>query len=549
VREAFRTALKDPIYVYQGEHVREVWVFTRWAYRMDALRRWVVVVRPDPDGEVRPIAATYDVGRPFRGWAWLTEFFVRPAVREVYGPEAAEAQAFGRGGHGLRPYTRKLIPELRGWFNREALRRQIAQAMHLDPAVVEIARRIRPRHRDGYLAQEDYGLAWRHFDTLARVRREAPNLLRPVALALAAHEVEEGRDVVAHLKLRLRRYGLTEVGWRLLAAASPRLFDAALAAADDPPLRTIVAVATVLADLRLPFVPSARLVACMVEVFTRVAGRRRLRFGPEWQAQPRWFLRAAAVELERRRGDAPATAAFRADFLRAEHWARSANAEPDANQRRAGWAWVTRAREAWEARRRVAAASGQPLWAGPFPEGDIEVEGCRVRALTTPLDLWDESVALRHCLFGYRTEMHGGRFAAFSVAEGAGRQRRATVGLQFKDGPARWVVHQVRGFANAPMQGVFWRVAQVLAARMPAHDCPFVCPFDPRRATSIEDVEFSLLDEIRDVLAAEEEPVCPPVPRVVCRVPAEYLGQVPAPALVRRGGADRLRPAMGGAGE
>ncbi len=310
----------------------------------------------------------------------------------------------------------------------------------------------------------------------------------------------------------------------------------------------MVAVAAVLADLRLPFVPSARLVACMVDVFTVVAGHRRLRFGPEWQAQPRWFLRAAAIELERRRGDARATAAFRAEFLRAEHWRDQVKDEPDANQRRTGWAWVTRAREAWEARKRVA-ASGQPLWAGPFPDGDFEVEGCRVRALTTPLDLWDESVALRHCLFGYRADMPGGGYAVFSVAEGAGRRRRATVGLQFKDGPARWVVHQVRGFANAPMQGVFWRVAQVLAARMPGRCCPFVCAFDPRRATSIEDVEFSLLDEIRDVLVAEEEPVCPPVPRVVCRLPAEYLGQVPAPSLVRRGHADGLRPAAGGVGE
>jgi hypothetical protein len=112
-------------------------------------------------------------------------------------------------------------------------------------------------------------------------------------------------------------------------------------------------------------------------------------------------------------------------------------------QRRLGWSYLVRTAQTYARQREAALALESMRWS--IPLAPVTVGGFTAIPLTNGKELWEESIAMRHCADRYGEQCQKGTHILFSV-RAADASRYATVGLKCSDG--EWEAMQVSGFAN-----------------------------------------------------------------------------------------------------
>ena len=119
-------------------------------------------------------------------------------------------------------------------------------------------------------------------------------------------------------------------------------------------------------------------------------------------------------------------------------------------QRQAGWRWMVGKSLRWETQKRVELqSSGKSWW---IPTKEVTVGEYEFRFLATPLQVWDEGQAMRHCASDLVRGCEMGVCLVVSIKrEGL---RVATLELRLSDD--QWRINQLRGKCNSNAKRTVW---------------------------------------------------------------------------------------------
>jgi hypothetical protein len=345
-------------------------------------------------------------------------------------------------------------PRLCELFPTKAIRGQIRKALAIDPALLALARAARFRTRHHAMTQQWLSFVWQFRGPLERIRAQTPALLQTVAQHMFQYGVDPFIDPTQACRDWLLSHGVTKGAYRLLAGHSAR------------PLREVVS--------RFHAGESLQAVRLALSLASTGNGVRRPRplfyrvtfdqFGPGAgirTAQERLakvprpvFVAANARFGEVIRDEAAAGLALEYRAI-LDWWVESS---PQRALARAGWdRWLDLARAA-DARRRAAAEASS--W--PCAVEEMRTRDAEVLALATPLALFEEGRALRHCVHGYVSKCRDDRVRLFSARlRHQGRTERATIALV--PGSRGWRIWDIRGPCNRRMGGHWIPLARELA--------------------------------------------------------------------------------------
>lgn len=406
---------------------------------------------------VRPLA-------PLGSWHWLDGFFNRhrellqAAVRAA-APESDDADDWAPR---LRDWLRANV---RGALRRAGvmpgLRRAIRACLPYDPAQLALAcrvRRVPTAPLSGFDLMELLA-AEAEYRKLALESRALMHLCsvhtHPVRLAWP--------NEPQHLKSQLHELGLRRAGWRLLCRHGTRVYAALLRDEHDNEdmVALAIAAANLVAACQRPGLPPPELMRQLAEIEDQNT--------TDDPLVPMPLLRAAwdaALALPTRH----ARRAFAADaFARAVTWWRCARDRPSVPPG-IPWAWFDARTAAWEQRERALRTADAWQWTGPVAA--FECQGVRVVPLESMVALWDEGLAMRHCVGGvnFAKACMAGTRRVYSLRDARSGRRLATASCVRKPGEA-WREGQVAGFANrdAARADVLAATRELLDALNAAH--------------------------------------------------------------------------------
>jgi hypothetical protein len=119
-------------------------------------------------------------------------------------------------------------------------------------------------------------------------------------------------------------------------------------------------------------------------------------------------------------------------------------------QRQAGWRWMVGKSLRWEMQKRVELQSSRKSWW--IPAKEVAVGEYEFRFLATPLEVWEEGQAMRHCAFDLVRGCEMGVCLVVSIKrEGL---RVATLELRLSDD--QWRINQLRGKCNIRAKKAVW---------------------------------------------------------------------------------------------
>jgi hypothetical protein len=340
------------------------------------------------------------------------------------------------------------------------MRARIARTLAFDPGAVAIAARLPTTTRSASLiVMGAYNRVLRHRAAFDSLQRESPNLV-PIFGALCE---AEGFPAQGQPAQRLRQYlvgtcGLSPRCWRYLGKAGGRALK---------PLATYYRgsiQAAALAHLQLIDqlglgMQSPRWLANRVVGSWGDPGNRWGSYGDDlakhgalWAHITRSLSRPGQVASE---GELDLVGRWIGTLPR--------GALPDGQQRGAGWPWLVQQANTWAEAERLHAQSRQPwsTWTEPVTVGRWEL-----RPLNSALALWQEALAMRHCVDRYGVACQSGRAMIFAVHEG--QRHVATAMFTRTDGG--WELSQARGFANAAVPASMEKCLQTWAAGLPASE-------------------------------------------------------------------------------
>lgn len=347
--------------------------------------------------------------------------------------------------------------QLPRWLVLRLLRREIPDALALDPWALKVAARLpRSAMPGSAMPLGAYNRVLRHRAAFEALMADAPALVPVFGALLDAPGFPSGGEPLARLRQYLRDQGLSPRAWRLVAHADGRLL-----------------------------VPLSRFyqgdVAAAAVEHLRVLDRLKIRRQP-----PRWFVERLLTALGAapdRVGDhvdemghamtvwphlgrvaplaATPTQELIADVDLVLRWvvAEGRNIELDERQRRAGWRWLVRQARRWDGERRGRSTLDPQPWPVPFDRQAID--GWEFIALDSEVRLWEEGQAMRHCALDYAD--HCRESTTLMVSLRRDGRRLATIELQAQPGVG-WRVGEVRGFANVKVKSTTFQAAIALAA-------------------------------------------------------------------------------------
>jgi hypothetical protein len=366
--------------------------------------------------------------------------------------EFTETDLAAYGDALFNHFTRKLHRKA----DLRAMRRMVADALALDVDVLRVARRLMEELPDlGGVTVENYNQVMRHPMEFRLLERELPQAIPLYAALRGDHDFPDVEQPAQALKQHLHRLGFGASHWRRIARASTRLFLPVRDFYEGRGRDAMLDYLDILGTLKLQGEPPRWLVW---EIFTQFANPDR-RF-PEHVGEVIPHARPWAHAL-RVLGLLDDPKSHREDLGRVLTWLRGEHAALDKLRRRAGWGWLVREAGRSAERRHQAARCANTNWFVPFEE---EVcGGYLMRAISTPLALWEEGHAMRHCAGDYPNRCADGVVLMVSVRrQGQPDRRVATVMLEPSGGS--WRAAQVRGPANRdPERGVAEAVQQLIS--------------------------------------------------------------------------------------
>jgi hypothetical protein len=267
-------------------------------------------------------------------------------------------------------------------------------------------------------------------------------------------------EPVRDLKFAFRDFDVTDAGWKMLVHTPPAYFDFGIANTRNDDLFDVhlwVLHACLGAGRQLP----KRVLDRLVMPHGREP-RQRVLLDPTF-VERYWkpFLRALGRRLDPVSSAEELRTFLDGEFEDVYDWLEWEDPRIDANQARAGWAWMVRQHRAWQEREREFASSrrAEMRWDVPLP---TFVHGrWQVVALRDSYELWEEGHHMRHCARTYADPCKNGEYVVFSIRNSSG-ERVATGGLERRAG--RWEAGNVRVFANRPASPILVAVAQAYAA-------------------------------------------------------------------------------------
>ena len=333
------------------------------------------------------------------------------------------------------------------------VRRRVRDLLGIDAQVLALARAARFRGSQHAIEQKWLSFVWQHYDILSRIRRQTPTLLRPVAQYMFQYPWNPAEDPTRACVRNMIVNGMSKRSYRLLAKHADRPFREVLRRFSTGYALDALVLALSLAETGHDAeVPRPWFYRVTFDEFGRsmspAAIRNRLAVVPQ-----RVF-----GEARRRLARAPGHDELHEVALAYRgivNW--FVTCEPE-GQEAANWQrWLELAAEA-EARHRASIDTTtwpcaiEELW---MPEGEV-------LALTTPLALFEEGRALRHCVYSYIGKCEGGQVRLFAARlQHRGRQERATIGLRHEaDG---WKLWDIRGACNRRMGGHWIALARQVA--------------------------------------------------------------------------------------
>ena len=400
-----------------------------------------------------------NVGPPMSGDHWLALFAANWLIDRGADPGKKGIRGFMEDIRGTRAY-RGLLGRADACRVAELIRPRLVEALDLDPRILAWAKLGIPRGERVAITSHEYTAAWRRAEGFQQVERENPVLLRPYAGAALAGELGHHDEPVCDLKRAFRQSGIGDAGWKTLLAANPEALAAPIPFAANDYVFEVYCWAlqsSLYAGMVLP--PSV--MQRLAKPNGREPGRLESFHGDVlhesfWPA----FLRAVGRRIEGVQSVAELRDYLDGEFEDVYDWLEWEDPEIDANQARAGWAWMARQHRAWSEREReLALARREELrWNVPVPE--LEHGGFRVVALTDSYQLWEEGHALRHCVRMYANRCLEGGEVIVSIRDALGA--RVATG-HVCPAPDAWVVKSVRTFANRPAGPALVAVAEAYA--------------------------------------------------------------------------------------
>lgn len=144
-------------------------------------------------------------------------------------------------------------------------------------------------------------------------------------------------------------------------------------------------------------------------------------------------------------------------------WLHDRRPEPDANQRRTGWAWIaTQAREHAAEREKARLAP----WDVPLEE--VRIGDHCVVPVACAADLAKEAQAMKNCLADYEEECARGEMLVFSIREARSRKRLACFSAARDEETEAWALQQIAGKLNTKVAPAMELVARHVLALLSA---------------------------------------------------------------------------------
>lgn len=354
-----------------------------------------------------------------------------------------------RAWNGLH-MRRRLTAQLR----TKCIRQQIRQLLCIDPELLALSRAARICGRYNGIDQRWLTFVWQHQEALARIRAQTPTLLHAVAQHMFQLGVVPGRDPTRECVKWLHCHGVNKRSYLLLVRLSDRPFREVLRRFHVSQVLDALALALWLSESgHASTVPLPSFYRATFDQFasTMTAAKIRERFE---QVPKRVFHEAQARLAATKDRDAWRAAAL--DYRGILDWWQDSNPIQHAH---ASWErWRVLAEEA-AARDRM--AMDCVTW--PCAIEELRTPEAEVLALVSPLALFDEGRALRHCVYTYVGMCRDDRVRLFSARMWhQGRLERATIGLSCE--PHGWRIWDIRGYCNRRMGGHWISLARQVAA-------------------------------------------------------------------------------------
>ena len=451
----------------------------------------------EPDGGWRSVPADdrnsviFDTYLPMRAWRRRIRYTLRADLQDMLvGLVVSRCEALSEAHlHGLGELCADIVEQswmglrmrrrLTQGFRTKHIRRQVQKAMAVDPELIGLARAARFRTRQHSIHQKWLTFVWQYQVELARIRRQTPGLLRAVAQHM--YECDRrgaGEDPTQACIRALTRDGVSKRSYMLLADCSDRPFRAVLRRCRADQALDAVALALSLTE-------SGHDAAFPRPLFYRVtmdefgATMTMAQIRERLSVVPRRVFTEARARMGRAFGAEDlldVTIAYRTIV----DWFVTGN--PDGHQE-AGWSrWLALAHQAEERRR----AELEPAtW--PCAVEELRTPDAEVLALTTPLALFEEGRALRHCAYNYLEKCEADQARLFSARMWhQGRVERATIGLWRE--PRGWRIWDIRGACNRRMGGHWIPLARQVAEAYSRNGAAVQLPLP---------VQFTLEDGLR----------------------------------------------------
>lgn len=420
---------------------------------------WLFVPASDPRTVV------IDTYLPFRGWRRVVRFTLRQRMREALHELFHERDRFLPRDHELRLQAlcdriaerawngQRIRRRLVALFPTKAMRQRIREAMQIDRELLALARACSFQANRFPIDINWLSFVWRHRSVLERIRQQTPQLLATVAQHMFRHGVRDGADPTRECVKWLIAHGVSKRSYLLLANRSARPFRVVLAKWKTQRSLDALALALTLTesghDAELPRPAFYRILVDEYAHGMAVADvRERL------VNVPRQVFTEARLRF--RCADDEATLhATGLEFRTIVDWWVEHQLQEHAA---AGWnRWLELARAEYQ-RRRAAIDTG--TW--PCALEELRTPDAEVLALATPLALFEEGQALRHCAYAYLEKCRNDQVRLFGASmRHHGRVERATIGLQ--RGARGWRIWDVRGACNRRLGGHWIPLARQLA--------------------------------------------------------------------------------------
>ncbi len=240
------------------------------------------------------------------------------------------------------------------------------------------------------------------------------------------------------LKRELMATGLSAAGWRWLVGNTPPEVLHARPSLEG--FSRLVLLANAYGAVGPAFVPDELFNAYAMDLVAEAAELEATVEDKPWLLEAAW----RQCELMDDRGDREFF--LLGSFMRVARWVVDDEWAPDANQRRAGWPAIERAR-----RRAMGADCGRmETW--PVPFESLERGALFAYAIPNSMALCAEGEAMGHCIADYTAQAVAGAFLPFSV-RGPGGERVATFSLvrDVVKGGA-WVLDACKGRFNQDVE-------------------------------------------------------------------------------------------------